>query len=93
MDSVEAIKLLYDTDFILFSQTADIKQEIQVRLDEMSELVVAGKKDEVLNYYTEDCAGMVPGCEIFFGREGKSVGIYVRAYPNTCWKMPQKKME
>ena len=93
MDSVETITLFYNTDFILFSQTADIKQEIQARLDEYYELYVTGKKDEVFNYYTEDCAIMVPGYEIFSGKEGKCIGTYVRACPNTCRKMPQKKME
>ena len=93
MDSLKAIKLLYDTDFILFSQTVDIKQEIQARLDEMADLLDAGKKDEVLNYYTEDCAVMAPGYEIFSGREGKSIGIYVRECPNTYWELAQKKME
>ena len=93
MDSLKVIKLLYDTDFILFSLTVDIKQEIQARLDKMSELSDAGKKDEVLNYYTEDCAVMAPGYEIFSGREGKSLGIYVRECPNICWKMAQEKME
>ena len=93
MDSLKVVKLLYDTDFILFSQTTDFKQEIQARFDEISELFVAGKKDEVINYYTEDCAVMAPGYEVLSGKEGKSIGIYVSACPNTYWKMPQKKME
>lgn len=50
-------------------------QEIQAQYDAIQKLFNAGKTDEIINYYTEDCKIMAPEFEIFCGRTGKIVGI------------------
>ena len=48
----------------------DIKGEIQAVAKQMDELMSAGKQDEMINFYTDDCRVLPPGVPMMVGKEG-----------------------
>ena len=47
-----------------------IKGELQAVAKQMEELMSAGKQDEIINFYTDDCRVLSPGVPMMVGKEG-----------------------
>ena len=58
--------IVYNVSF----KSLDLKQELQAVANGISELLAAGKYDDMYDYYTDDCKVLPPGQEIIIGKEG-----------------------
>ncbi|CAB3976713.1 Hypothetical predicted protein [Paramuricea clavata] len=48
---------------------ADIKAEIQAQMKKMEEAMLAGKQDEMVNFYTDDCRVLPAGAPMLVGKD------------------------